>query len=230
MCHTQALTVRAPLILSSPLGGGLPENFHSLLYLQSQHNAWNTSRFYEKTSFTTKSWHSKHRKLQPYRYHQNLAGWDSTVICKHWSPNTWQVMKFRKNSTLFQINKFIQSLTESLLHVRPVQYPEKRETLPLLSPREVFTPWWSRQIICPIQWQRMRGKHTVRNMLASPFLEKGTPQTLQLSPTSTQGKIPEQMIKRGFVGTEKRMRWMVRTSTWTWVSHTWLMSRSWFDS
>ena len=46
--------------------------------------------------FTTKSWHSKHRKLQPYRYHQNLVGWDSTVICKHWSPNTWRGDEIQK--------------------------------------------------------------------------------------------------------------------------------------
>lgn len=111
MCHTQALTVRAPLILSSPLGGGLPENFHSLLYLQSQHNAWNTSRFYEKTFFTTKSWHSKHRKLQPYRYHQNLAGWDSTVICKHWSPNTWTGDEIQKE--LYTVsNKQVYPVTD----------------------------------------------------------------------------------------------------------------------
>lgn len=89
MSHTQALTVSAPLILSSPLGGGLPDNFHSLLYLQSSAQCLEYQQVLRKDFFTSKSWHFKHRKVQPYRYHQNLVEWDSTVVCKHWSPNTW---------------------------------------------------------------------------------------------------------------------------------------------
>lgn len=156
MCHTQALTVSAPLILSSPLGGGLPESFHSLLYLQSSAQCLEYQQVLRKDFFTSKSWHFKHRKVQPYRYHQNLVGWDSTVVCKHWSPNMWIGDEIQKELYAVSNKQVTQTLTESLLHVRPVQYPENRETLPLLSPREVCTPWWSRQVICPLQWQRMR--------------------------------------------------------------------------
>ena len=31
----------------------------------------------------SKSWHFKYQKVQPYGYHQNLVGWDSTLVCKH---------------------------------------------------------------------------------------------------------------------------------------------------
>lgn len=175
MSHTQALTVSAPLILSPPLGGGLPENFHSLLYVQSSAQCLEYQQVLQKDFFTSKSWHFKHRKVQPYRYHQNLVGWDSTVVCKHWSPNTWIGDEIQKELYTVSNKQVYPDIDWIPATCQTSAIPwEHRDTASPVS-REVFTPWWSRQVICRLQWQRMRGKHTVRNMLASPFLEKGTP-------------------------------------------------------
>ena len=128
-------------------------------------------------------------------------------------------MKFRKNSTLFQINKLPRRwLNLCYMSDQCNTLRTERHCLSCLPGRYAH----------PGDPDRLYALCNGREW--EPFLEKGTPQTLQLSLTSTQGKIPEQMIKRGFVGTEKRMRRMVRTSTCTWVSHIWLMSCPWFNS